>query len=334
MTVQGVAGPRWLLRLLLVVGLGMLVAVLTVLWSAPSAHATPDPDAAATAATASLTGLVGDIAASGATGADGGAVTTATEAVAEGEPVAPAAETAVEPVPEAAAPVAETFVVPVVESLATPVTETPVAPVAESVAPVAETPGPVVEVGAPVAESVTTVLGPVAEVATAATSGLGPVAGALTASLPPVPDAPRLVGSPRHGMAPAPRAPVVAVAAPLPCPTVAAAVVPTVRPSSPWHPGTSHDDAPRPDDRLPVVAPPPGAEHVRSGTADHPRPTGRPAAGLSTPSAGTSSGARSCVDGDLPADLEPPQLRVLSVRAGPGAEPAVAPQIEILDSPA
>lgn len=361
MTVQGVAGPRWLLRLLLVVGLGLLVAVLTALWWAPSAHATPDTGDATAAALAPVTDLVGDAVTSGATEAVGDVVTTATDTVAPvaesvtTRTVAPVVETFAAPVAETVVPVAEPVVAPVAEVVApvaetvAPVAEAVAAPVAEVVAPVAETPaapvaeavGPVVDVLTPVAEAVTPVVAPVAGAATTAagalvplTDALGPVTGALTAPSSPVLDVLRPVLSLQGGGRGATAVPVVPDAAALPCPTVAAPVVPTVRPSSPWQPGAAHDSGPRPDDRLPVVVPPPSVEHVRSSTSDHPRPTGGPATGLSMTTAGTASGGRAGADGDLPADLEPPQLRVLSTRAGPGAGPATAPQIEILDSPA
>ncbi|GEK20067.1 hypothetical protein [Cellulomonas xylanilytica] len=343
MTVQGAAGMRWLLRAVLVVAAGLLVALLTALWSAASARAAVEP--------------VGDV---------GGVTPTALEPMAvltSDGGVDPVPVPALDPVLDPALdPGLDPVLDPVVETVGTVVPETtgPVAvPVTLAAAPDAvpdAEPVTVVTVAVPevVPDAVVPVLAPVTEtVEQAVLPVVSVVTAPITAALPPVASAPEPVGDvlqpvatatvpapAKHGPAAGaatvttqlvPSAPAVTV---VPCATVAPPDVSTARPSPTRLPG-GDGSAPLPDDPLPMVASPPSVEHLRSQTTrDDARPSGAPTTSLPPAGSGTASGERSGADGDLPAELEPPQLRVLSARAGPGPTLLVAPKIEILDSPA
>jgi hypothetical protein len=140
----------------------------------------------------------------------------------------------------------------------------------------------------------------------------------------------RPVRGPEHGPTAAPVAapvPAAAVAAQAPCPVVAAPSVATARPASPWSRPFDRDNGSQRDDLPPAAVSPAGVEHARSGSArgDLPPVSAGSASGAPTwVSAGPTLG-HAGADRDLPAAVEPPQLRVLSSRAGPCPVPAPAP---------
>jgi len=315
MTEQGVVGTRWLLRALLVVCAGLL---LTVLGFSTSAHAAED-----------------------APGQDDAATT---------EPSTPVDD----PVPAADDPVASVFAttmlatVPVVDETEPAVSVVEVLEPAESLPEVLSAPElpsdlpP--EVGAPATPLPALVDVRATEVVGTLTPSSAPALDALRPPVPELSTPPRARAvehrprTPAAADASAPAAPVPAavVVAQAPCPIVAAPVVATARPASSWNRGLDGGSGPRPDDLPPVVVAPPSVEHVRSGPSrgDDPVPAGGPAALLPPAGSTVSSHGRAGADGDLPAEVEPPQLRVLSSRAGPCPTTAPAPQDEILDSPA
>jgi DNA polymerase-3 subunit gamma/tau len=158
---------------------------------------------------------------------------------------------------------------------------------------------------------------------------------------PPAPAPPQVAARRVHTAEHHPSTPAAAVAVPAaavdPCPPVAQPVAATARPASSWSHGLDGDGWPRHrNDPAPVaVVSPPSVEHVRSPQrGDDPSPSGEPSAVLATAVSSASSGGRTGADGDLPAGVQPPQLRVLSSRAGPCAGLVPAPHVEILDLPA
>ena len=324
MTVQAADRNRWLLRVLLVAAAGLL---LTVLWFSTAVRASAQDEVAGDGAvdltTAPAAPTVADAPPDGLEPPGNDPVTPVADEVAP-EPApptdVPAPFAAVEEVLDPAPPLVEEAppeVVPAPEVPEPPVEETAV----EAVAPVA----PTVEarVAAAVAEPL--VLSPV-----------------LDASLPltsPQPVARRVHTAERHPSTPAvaaadPAAPVAEVD---PCPPVAPPVVATARPVRGWSHGLDGGGGPgSPDDPAPVAVSPPSVEHARGGTSrgDDPRPSDGQAAGLPAWASTATSSGRSGPDGALPSDVEPPQLRVLSSRAGPCPGHVPAPDVEILDLPA
>ena len=329
MTVQGGARPIWLLRAVLVVGLGVLLTVLlTVLWSS-GAWAQDDAVAAEVEPAQTVSGAAPE-----GTPADDVAPVSTVAATIE-PPLPPVADELtpdgsasdapmLEPVPEGAGePVSVAAQDPAPPDPSTPpsldrapvASTTPTAPVAPPVADVrGET---VVEIGAP---SPAADLGPVRQPASA------------------WPIAPRRDLA-RHAVPPVfavPVAPNAVAIAHDPCPTIAPPVAVAVRPASSPAPEREHSPVPLPDEPAPVAAPPPTVVHARTGTArgDGSVPSGWRAACLPTWTSGVSASSRDRGGEDLPAGVEPPQLRVLSTRAGPVLTPVPATPIESLDSPA
>ncbi|MDQ0375214.1 hypothetical protein [Cellulomonas humilata] len=314
MTEQGVVGTRWLLRALLVVCAGLL---LTVLGFSTSAHAADDAPGQGDAATTEPSTPVDDPVPA-ADDPDAPVVATTMLAtvpvVDETEPVGSVPE-----VLEPAESLPEVLSAPEVPSDLPPEVDAPATPL-----PV------VVDVRA-------------AEVVGTLTPSSAPALDALRPPAPLLSTSPRARAVEHRPMTPAaadtsaPAVPVpAAVVAQTPCPIVAAPVVATARPTSPWSRGVDGGNRPQPDDLPPVVVAPPSVEHVRSGPSrgDDPVPADGPAALLPPAGSAGSSHGRAGADGDLPAEVDPPQLRVLSSRAGPCPTTAPAPQDEILDSPA
>ncbi|WP_157465592.1 hypothetical protein [Cellulomonas sp. Leaf395] len=352
MTVQGVARNRWLLRVLLGVATCIL---LTVLWSSTAAHASPDGSAQDEVSQGNVpqgngphgngphgNGLQDNVPQGngppdGLPRDDLATTPGVTPGGPPADPVAPV-DDAVPPVAEAVEPapapatdapvsvpveeVLEPALPPAVEEPPAPQDSVPPLPPAEALAPETSTLPPVAEEGA-------------AEVADDLASRLTP---ALVA--PPSSTRPPLTTPRRRAPEYRPAAPAVPAAVPAtaqdPCPPVAQPVVATARPVISWSRGLDGRGGSLPDDPPPVAVSPPSLEHLRSGSSrgDDPRPPGGPAAGLPTSQSAPSSSARARADAELRADVEPPQLRVLSCRAGPCPSPVPTPHVEILSSPA
>ena len=294
MAVRGVAGAQWFVRAVLVGAAGLLVALLLSLWSAP-AYATDEAPVASEDAPSAAPDPEADDIVVAAVALDTADTARSAEQAAP-EPTA-SEQDPVATVPEQAVPAADA------PPAAEPATE--------------QTP----EAAASVPARVTAVI-PVAAPAPAVT--------AVTAvPAPPVLVGPVAVDPPTVLKAPhptshsdlvtrpvAPARVLVPVAAP--CLTVPAPVVPTTRPAWRGTPAPAPDGGLPTRDPMPVVAAPPSAEHLRSHlTRDDQRLRGEAAAGLPVvPRAGPPTGHGNA-SGLVPAALDPPQLRVLSTRAGP-----------------
>ena len=315
MTEQGVVGTRWLLRALLVVCAGLL---LTVLGFSTSAHAADDAPGQGDAATTEPSTPVDD-------------------------PV-PAADDPDAPV------VATTMLatVPVVDETEPVVSVPEVLEPAESLPEVLSAPELPSDLP-PEVDAPATPLPAVVDVRAAE------VVGTLTPSSAPAldalrPPAPLLSTPPRaRAVEHRPRTPAAAdtsaPAVPVPAAVVAQAPCPIVARARRRDRAPVLAVEPRARRRQPAPARRPAAGRrraaqrrarpQRSEPRGRPASRGRPGRPACRPRAapGRPTGAPAPT-GTCPAEVEPPQLRVLSSRAGPSPTTAPAPQVEILDSPA